>query len=166
MRSLESIFDQLERCHTGLADLFPHEGTRAIGGSSIFIGTALFPALKSCFKSIRGELRKWTNLEARKELEPLLAAAEELLLRMEKGRKQDAELINKAAMLLYLANGTLWNYLRGFVHYEPPHDARYVRVEPMGPLLRRCGRETDREDRVDPKQVVQQICAELDACLR
>lgn len=166
MGALETAFDLIERCHTALADIFPHEGTKAVGGSRIFIGTALLPVLKSCFSSIRDQLREWGGVDAWDQIDALLVSAGALVTRLEReGREGNAEQIDEAAMLLYLANGTIWNYLRGFVADEPPHNPQYVRVEPMGPLLKRCGREIGKGDG-DPKRMVQELGLELSACLR
>src|ERR1043166_1612170 len=153
---LKPALELLERCHTALSDVFPHEGTRAIGGSRIFIGTALFPVLKDGIRNIRKHLKKWTNFEARNEIDPILAAAGDLLIRIgRQGRQGDAQRIDKSVRLLYLANGTIWNYLCGFAVDAPPHNPQYVRIEPMKVLLKRCGRGNMTEGDVDPKSVLQ-----------
>jgi hypothetical protein len=166
MEGLETAFDLIERCHTALADIFPHQGTKAIGGSRIFIGTSVFPVLERCFRGIRDQVQKWGRVETRDQIDTLLAAAEALVTRLEReGRHGNAEQIDEATILLYLANGTMWNYLRVFAVGEPPHNPQYVRVEPMEPLLKRCGRESAKGD-VDPKRMVQKLGLELSACLR
>jgi len=164
---LKAAFDLVERYHTGLTDFFPHEGVKTIGGSRMFISGPFFVVLKECVSDLRSALRKWSDVEARNVLDLLLAEAVDLLVRIEKeGRQGDPQRIDEAATLLYLANGTAWNYLREFATDEPPHNPQYVRVEPMLPLLKRCGRESNVESNADPRQLTQRLRVELSACLR
>ena len=157
----------VERCHTILADIFPHEGTKKIGGSRVFIRVPLLVVLKDSVKAIRNELGNWADVEARNDIALLWAEVVELLARLEKeGCDGNAQKIDEAVTLLYLASGATWNYLRAFTTDEPPHNPQYVRVEPMLPLLKRCGHESKIESGIEPKQLVERLRTELNVCLR
>jgi hypothetical protein len=168
IEQLESLFDLLERCHTILTDAFPHEGLKKIGGSRIALRGPLMVILKKCVKEIVKELKKSSVDEPGGEVAALWVEVTELLTRIERQdlNKKSEDEINKAATLLYLANGVTWNDLRELVSYEPLHNPQYVRVEPLLPLLKRCGCESDDETHITPKQMVRRIQAELRACLR
>ncbi|MEI6074621.1 MAG: hypothetical protein WCS94_03550 [Verrucomicrobiota bacterium] len=164
---LKSLFDSLERCHTVLADAFPHEGLKAIGGSRVFLRDPLMTILKKCANAIAKELKDPAVGEVESDASALWVEFAELLTRIEwqdlKIKSEDE--VNHAATLLYLANGVTWNCLRESVVDEPPHNPQYVRIEPLLPLLKRCGRKNEAEG-ITSKQIVQQLQAELKTCLR
>jgi hypothetical protein len=163
---MKNLFSLVERCHIGLTDLFPHEVTKALGGTRTILRTPLLGALKLCIQDVRQELMNLPDADARNELASLWTEAANLLARMEKERdRSDADArIDNAATLLYLASGTTWNYLRELAPGESSHNPQYVTVEPILPLLKRCGRENAAE--TDPKQLAQRLIVELNACLR
>jgi len=165
---LKTLFESLERCHTIMADAFPHEGLKAIGGSRIFLRDPLMEVLKKCVKEVMTELRQPAVDKVRNEVATLWAEVAGLLTRIEGQdlNKKKADEINKAATLLYLANGITWNCLREFASGEPPHNTQYVRVEPMLPLLKRCGWQSEDGKNIAINQIVQRLQAELRACLR
>lgn len=162
---LEPLFDSLERCQTILSDAFPHEGLKAIGGSRIFLRDPFLATLKKCVKGVAGELKAASLGEAVSDVSALWAEVAELLRRIERQdlSKKSADEINKAITLMYLANGATWNYLRGVLMEEPSHNPQYVRIEPLLPLLKRCGWE-DKADST-PQQIIQRLEAKLKACL-
>jgi hypothetical protein len=162
MQRLEKVFDSVERCHTILNDLFPHEGTRAVGGSRIFIGTPLFAVLKSCIRDIRKHLQKCGHFQLQNELILLWSGAEDLVVRIEQeGRHGDMEQINGAAIILYLACGTTWNVLQLQTNKVPPHNKNYVRVEPMAQLFIRCEYKRRIQEPVDFQVVVGYLTDEI-----
>jgi hypothetical protein len=161
---LKSLFDSLERCHTVLADAFPHEGLKAIGGSRVFLRDPLMAILKKCANAIAKEP---AVSEIGSDASALWVEVAELLTRIERQdlNKKIEDEVNHAAILLYLANGITWNCLRESVVDEPPHNPQYVRIEPLLPLLKRCGWKNEAEG-ITSKQIVQQLQAELKTCLR
>ena len=164
---LKTTLILIERCHTVLADLFPHEGAKVVGGSRNFIGTGLFVVLKKCIKDIQGELRKCSNSKSLNDIISLWNEIENLVIRIEKrGRHGNEELINDSAILLYFACGVSWNLLCEKSVDSPPHDNKYVRVEPIAPLMKICGREITNQMPVDLQILVGQILTEMKAYLR
>lgn len=165
---LTPLFDLLERCHTILTDAFPHEGLRKIGGSRIALRGPLMTVLKKSVKEVTTKLSKPVDDEVWRDVATLWGEVTELLTRIERQdlNKESGDEINKAATLLYLANGVTWNCLRGLLADEPPHNPQYVRIEPLFPLLKRCGWESEDEINIVPKQMIQRLQTELRSSLR
>ena len=162
---LKPLLNLVERCHTILADAFPHEGTKAIGGSRMFLRGPLMITLKDCVMEIIKEMRDQAVIEGSSNLVVVWVEVTKLLVRIEdQSIKRKTEEIDKAAILLYLVNGTTWNYLCGQVTAEPPHNPQYVRIESMSQLLKRCGWCYKNEKDNDPTRLVQRLYAELKAC--
>lgn len=162
---LKSLFDSLERCHTVLADIFPHEGLRRIGGSHVFFRGPLLITLKECIEQILGKLKKLNSEEIRCELIELWIEIGKLVLRIQQaGHSEDsADRINEAAILLYLANGVTWNLLREIQMHELPHNPQYVKIEELNPLLRRCGWRFGGD--VTTKEVIGLLQIQLKTCM-
>lgn len=165
-------FEEVERCHTLLADFFPHAGMLELGGSKSLLGTRLMPVLQDCAIRVRDALLRLDESPpdariVKLHLLEVWLSMIGLLERLSKSNsKHEAAEVNNAARLLYLASGTSWNYLRGLAPGEPPHNPQYIRVEPMLPLLKRCGRESEEKADVAPKQLAQRLAVELNDCLR
>ncbi len=161
------MLELMERFHTILADLFPHHGLKAVGGSRILIGTALFPVAKDCVEKIRNEVESSPDANTRMSLTPLFTEAAELIGRIEReGRTGNEEKINEAATLLYLVSGVAWNYVAHELGTSPSRDPNHVRVEPLGPLFNRCGRRMNVLDSVELQPLLGQLTAEMKTCLR
>lgn len=132
----------------------------------MFLRGPLLVCLKDVVKEVMKEMKSSAVRVDLSDPTALWIEVNDLLARIEsKGSKQNAEDMDKAATLLYLANGTTWNWFHGLLADEPSHNAQYVRVEPMLPLLRRCGWESKDETNADPKQLVKRLRAELKTCL-
>jgi hypothetical protein len=133
MEQFNQIFNLLERCHTILADVFPHEGLRKVGGSQIFLREPLLGILNKCVKEIVKELRNPIIGSVQNDLGSLWSEVVELLSRIENQNlnNKSADEINNAAILLYLASGATWNLLRALAAEEPLHNQQYVRIEPL-----------------------------------
>lgn len=166
--SMKNLFSSVEHCHIGLTDLFPHEITKALGGTRTILRISLLGAFKPCIQDGRQELMNLPDADARNELTALWSEVANLLARMEKvSRRSDANpRIDNAATLLYLASGTTGNYLRTLAPSESSHNPEHVSVEPMLPLLKRCGCASTAESESDPRPLAKRLAAERRACLR
>ena len=166
------VLEQLERCHTAMGDFFPHAGLLEVGGSKALLSMSIMPVLQDCTTRVRESLLCLHESppemgSAKLQMLDLWSSVIGLLKRLRRvGSEREAAEVNEAATLLYLACGTSWNYLCGLAPGEPPHNPQYVTVEPMLPLLKRCGRKSRAETDVDPRQLAQRLTVELDACLR
>ena len=166
------VLEQLERCHTAMADFFPHAGLLEIGGSKSLLGSRLMPVIRECATSVCQSLSRLPEtspevLSAKLQLSELWSSVLGLLERLDKAdSKFGASEVNEAARLLYLTSGTTWHYLCGLTPDEPLHNPQYVKIEPMLPLLKRCGREANLTAETNPKQLVDLLHAQINACLR
>jgi hypothetical protein len=166
MPKIESLFPLIERLHTILSDIFPHEGLKQIGGSKIFIGSTVFPLVRETVETIKHQIGETPHLSGRETLMILLHEAVQLTLRIEqKGRDADPEAINIAAKLLYFVSGTIWNLVSSQYSKIPPHDENYVRVEPLVPLLAKCP-EWRRSALIEPEVLAKEIIADVRQCLQ
>lgn len=153
------IFDLIERCHTILADLFPHEGLLAIGGSRVFVRTNLFVVLKKCIGDIRGSLAK-TDPAGIVAL--FWNRAADLVDKMEKkNTEENSNDINEAARLLYFGSGLTWNFLRQQVPGDISHNANYVRVETVRELLARCGQNDQDMEQIAPDVLLKDVSLKM-----
>jgi hypothetical protein len=157
----------LERTHTLLADLFPHEGLRAIGGSRVFVGSPVLPLVRNCFRDVLAELARSGPAPQAAAVVPLLAEAVRLLERIEKrAPHSDERSINNAAMLLYLASGLSWNFLRRSLAGPAPHSPDYVNVEPVSALLALCGRQAAADQGTRLEGSLYEVRGEIGMALR
>lgn len=166
------VLEQLERCHTALADFFPHAGLLEIGGSKSLLGSRLMPVIRDCVTRVCQSLSLLHEnspevFSAKQQLSELWSSGLALLERLNKtDTKVAASEVNEAARLLYLVSGTTWHYLCGLTPDVPAHNPQYVQIEPMRPLLQRCGYDGRLTSDNNLKQLVQLLRTKLDACLR
>lgn len=160
------LFELVERCHTGLGNAFPHEGLEKIGGSRIFMRGNMLPILRECFDNILVELHKTAVGIEWLYLIQLRIEMGALLLRVEKRNQPKYEKeISLATRFLYLANGLTWHRMCQIVDQIPPHNPQYDRVEPILPLLLRCGWKGETVNNGDPKILVKELASDLRKCL-
>jgi hypothetical protein len=164
---LSQALTLLERAHTILSDMFPHEGLRAIGGSRRFIGSPVLPLVRGCFGDVLAELVRLGPPQEAAFVVPLLTEAVRLVGRMERETSSgDEQAVNNAATLLYLASGLSWNYLRRVSARPAPHNTDYVRVESVPVLLGLCGRQAADEHSTKQEDLLGEIGAEIGRALR
>ena len=114
--------------------------------------------------------RNWPGLAPPAEaaaVVSLLTEAVRLVGRMEKARAPSNEgAVNGAAMLLYLASGLSWNFLRRCLTGSAPHNPDYVNVEPVPALLALCGRKPAAEQGTKLEELLREVSGEIRIALR